>query len=1227
MVELNYNIVDLPDYPALQQLGRALWRNGSVRGASILIGAGLSKNAERPGNDTLEPPLWWELMEEMVERLYPHDKKKAPKDPLRIAEEFRTYFGQAGLDDFLRTRFPDKSWSPGPLHGALLGLPWSDVLTTNWDTLLERTENTGDHSYEVVRTEADLTHARSPRIVKLHGTIGDPGPLIFAEEDYRTYPVKHAAFVNLARQVFIENELCLVGFSGDDPNFLQWAGWVRDHLGGNARRIYLVGNLRLERATRKYLEAHNIAPIDFAPIVEKLTPNRQHAAATQIFIDELRKAKPAPRHEWRLTSHNAFPLAKAGVDAHQRVHKDHEFAADLLKKTIPLFKADRANYPGWLVCPAHLRQSIAYTGDAHWLVSKPVLDLLEPKLRADALFEILWRRTIAFVPLDIKLADALTEFVDNTPVGINPDLRLEFALALMRDARISRDDDGVKRWGAVVEAGGTPDSAIRLAADYQRCLHARDKMDLVSVGTELAKINSEEPIWKLRRAALHSDIGEYTKATRLIKEATADLERRHRLDRNSLSVKSHLAWASWISGACDAWAYIGRADRPRARNFKELDIDPLREIEYIKDSGSKIEKERREEAIAVRPSFDEGHYREGNSTIHIGSGDPGLLLMYEFDQLTEAVGIPIHINHVNVCAWAAIAAVEVAYQPNVEWYVWLLRALHSYSDKEFERRFGRVEIAQMPTAIAEALIATLESAVAFWTKRFRDTHGPDLQNDRRCAHDAFRLTLMILSRLTVRMNPEQAAQTLREVIELGKDPLIKHHDLIEAIAELAKYAVKAIPVAQRAACVLTILEFPLPSEKGAGAPHLPWPQIVLDIWTMPPVRNPADTGWDHRINQLIAAAQKGNTDRPLAISQLAYLAANGTLKPDETTAYGRALWSDLDAQEEGLPANTGLNTGVFLRLPAMEGIDIQARLSARLLSADLHEVMRLSPPIGTIEINQKGNHLASISNAVRFGLVLPADRAAEMFDEITAWEFQQVKDRQDAFALSFTKSFNDSIRLAAGHLLAAAVVPAMRTDQRTVERARALIAFITRARSWSSMQALPHFLVSAPEVTAEVIAILRIGLLGSDSQQVGNAAQATVAWAKLVWNGSLSELPHALVERLITTIEARHTMGLASMLAAAVKLLPLDFFGAEDLKRLAVMVTEIRGVGYEDIKPNTMEAVSASLVRAECVKLAVALKERMADDGSLQAWIDEAKSDPLPEVRFSLIEPVQDDAE
>ena len=305
----------------------------------------------------------------------------------------------------------------------LLELPWTDVLTTNWDTLLERaSESTVDYSYEVVRTEADLTYAKSPRIVKLHGTIGDAGPLIFAEEDYRTYPAKYAAFVNFARQVFIENELCLVGFSGDDPNFLQWAGWVRDHLGGSARRIYLVGNLRLERATRKYLEAHNIAPMDLAPLVKDLPRKVQHEAATRIFIDELRKAKPPLPHKWNLTPPDQFPLSRAGVDAYQRVHKDHALAADPLKKTIPLFRADRENYPGWFVCPARHRRTLGYAGDGQWLVRKAVLDLLEPKQRAEAVFEILWRRTAAFIPLDVHLAAALTEFVDTKPPDVDFDM-------------------------------------------------------------------------------------------------------------------------------------------------------------------------------------------------------------------------------------------------------------------------------------------------------------------------------------------------------------------------------------------------------------------------------------------------------------------------------------------------------------------------------------------------------------------------------------------------------------------------------------------------------------------------------------------------------------------------------------------------------------------------------------------------------------------------------------
>lgn len=132
------SIEEMTDFPALQQLARSLWGEGASRGAAVLVGAGFSLNATRSGADTPKPPLWKDLAQELSARLYPDHEKAPTTDQLKIAEEFRGYFGQAALDDFIRSRICDAAWEPGPLYKALLELPWADVLTTNWDTLLPR---------------------------------------------------------------------------------------------------------------------------------------------------------------------------------------------------------------------------------------------------------------------------------------------------------------------------------------------------------------------------------------------------------------------------------------------------------------------------------------------------------------------------------------------------------------------------------------------------------------------------------------------------------------------------------------------------------------------------------------------------------------------------------------------------------------------------------------------------------------------------------------------------------------------------------------------------------------------------------------------------------------------------------------------------------------------------------------------------------------------------------
>ena len=68
----------------------------------------------------------------------------------------------------------------------------------------------------------------------------------------------------MVQQTIMENVLCLIGFSGDDPNFLNWIGWVRDNLGKNTPPIYFCGFV--SSTQRRMLEARRITPIDFSPL-------------------------------------------------------------------------------------------------------------------------------------------------------------------------------------------------------------------------------------------------------------------------------------------------------------------------------------------------------------------------------------------------------------------------------------------------------------------------------------------------------------------------------------------------------------------------------------------------------------------------------------------------------------------------------------------------------------------------------------------------------------------------------------------------------------------------------------------------------------------------------------------------------------------------------------------------------------------------------------------------
>lgn len=133
-------------------------------------------------------------------------------------------------------------------HRLLLECNWQHIFTTNFDNALELVNDKYSLGYTRITNDYQLSREKLNRsIVKIHGNLVDRSKsldnknlfefdgdktrrYIISREDFDTYFEKHTAFSYLLRIALLSGVYCLMGFSGDDPNFLGWLEWVKDIL-------------------------------------------------------------------------------------------------------------------------------------------------------------------------------------------------------------------------------------------------------------------------------------------------------------------------------------------------------------------------------------------------------------------------------------------------------------------------------------------------------------------------------------------------------------------------------------------------------------------------------------------------------------------------------------------------------------------------------------------------------------------------------------------------------------------------------------------------------------------------------------------------------------------------------------------------------------------------------------------------------------------------------------
>lgn len=1191
----------LPDYPQAKHLAASLWRReGQARGAALIVGAGVSTMAQTASEHTPKPPLWKDLVQSLTTQLYPTNPDLAPTDPLRLAQEFQSYFGQAALNAHLREQITDNAWFPSATHKQLLQLPWADVLTTNYDTLLERAAaEVLSPAYDLVRSATDLVHARQPRIVKLHGSIDDDSPLVLTEEDYRTYPSRNAAMVNLARQVFIENELCLLGFSGDDPNFLQWTGWVRDHLQGAHRKIYLVGVLRLSPSARRLLEERNIAPIDLTPLVKDLPKSEQHAAATALLLEFLKQSKPAPAYEWKLDDQpfNAF------VGADSQAERDRLAALANLRSRTARWHEDHLQYPGWVVCPKKYRDHLKNSCLSADLDMRRALDSLEASEKASFLTEFVWRCRTAFCCPSDEQRQCLEQFIQggaSVPLSVS---QVECALLILSIYRDAGNTASFTNLEAQIQSAVlTADQQSRL--NYERALHARYLMRLEDLRTLLEKIEGEDPMWKLRRAALACDLNMWDYARQQWIQAATDIRRREQADRQSIWVRSRRALLDFVSMI--DWESRRNTDyaESRVRSIQDRisHCDPWEHVEHAREAIQRIYDARQKLRDETRQlAFSPGAFRVRNSTK--GPSISGAQeLRREIQRWSEWAGIPNRFKNSSL-PQLVVEASALAPEPSLPWILGMVRGIHSDKESYLNRHFSRLTLAKLPKEVRDDAISTLLKACEFWRKRItRESDADAVRTDQETLGEV----MSVLGRFVVTADLQTVQKCLKFAFDLAENNRDIQWLQYEALGDLFEGSISALPLHDKA-LALRCASMPMVSELSERLLERLWPEptgyLTRFNTNQDMELSPVHMG---RIEHLLKAARRSGLERSQALARLRTLLRLGLLSPEQEDAFGDALWSDLDQGSPPLPSEMPFQIRTLRGLPAPRSVDVVALIRERFFTKTVR------PKDQAI--------LDMIAIATGPDSVLPTSSSATVMLDHYLPPHPWVRIWLDGSA--DVPPYHVRLRCDwLGLVIGRSLVPAMDASQLTTERLNKLLDLMDETNSASAVTALPYFAAVHTGEVSRLLYRVQSAFLGAASGDVGGGAEAIRTWLgkeNLRVCLSSDQIAH-LHELLFTALTVSSRLPELEVVATthAVLAKNLDSENADRLTKVTQLL--LKRTQPDQVQPGTDDEAYFSMVRAELLRMAKTLLDSgLVTSEELQAAVIESSADPLPEIRFAL---------
>lgn len=225
--------------------------NGKI---AVFVGAGVSRLSGYPS--------WYEIIKKMANELgYLESDSLSTEDYLKISQ---MYFIEKSEEKYLETikKFFDGKYETNEVHDLIFSLQPKHLLTTNYDTLLEKTAVKFGKNYSVINADTAVSGCESNQyIIKLHGDFDEK--FVLKEADYLNYEMEYMLIDNIVKSVFATNLVIFIGYSLNDYNIKLIMNWVKNVQADTfIRPIFIHTDKSLSNIERHYQNQRGLEVLD-----------------------------------------------------------------------------------------------------------------------------------------------------------------------------------------------------------------------------------------------------------------------------------------------------------------------------------------------------------------------------------------------------------------------------------------------------------------------------------------------------------------------------------------------------------------------------------------------------------------------------------------------------------------------------------------------------------------------------------------------------------------------------------------------------------------------------------------------------------------------------------------------------------------------------------------------------------------------------------------------------